>query len=122
MTTEGTSIVYIRRRPEDRLDGIINLAEQHYASGLADFLIVDLSGDTGALTALGRRGDPVRYLAIAAFSQVEYLLACRHAIADVARIVVVDDAPPPDWRALPSQQRMEFVSRYDFAPSAASAV
>lgn len=117
MTQDGTAIVYVRRRRDDGLDGIIDQAEQYYASGHVDILVVDLSGDPGALAVLGRRGDPVRYLTDAAVAPIGPLLQRDSGLAAARRVVVVDDRPP-DGRVAPN---IQFLARADFALATAEA-
>lgn len=117
MAPEGTSIVYVRRRPEDGLDGIIALAERQYAVGISDFLIFDMSGDAGALAVLGKKGDPVRYLADASPSQLEHLLQAKSGTPVNTHVVVVDDAPP----TIPRTAQVTFIARGSFALSTADA-
>lgn len=111
------SILYVRRRDDDSLDRIINLAEQQYAAGIADFLIVDMSGDTAALSVLGRRGDPVRYLANASASPLSPLLQGGSGVMHGSRVVVIDDrpldGPTEGLMAVP----VEFMARDDFVAS-----
>lgn len=118
---DGTSIVYVRRRPDDGLDRIIHLAEQRYASGVADFLVIDMSGDAGALAVLGRRGDPVRYLSFAPATPVAPLLRGEHGLAGASRVIVVDDRPLDLGHDAALPGRVDFVARDQFARHTADA-
>jgi hypothetical protein len=91
MTTEGLAVVYVRRRSDDSLRRIVAVADEYYALGISDFLVLDMSDDETALSALAATGDPLRYLTISnSLSQSDILEYGRNTTS-AKTLILVDD-------------------------------
>lgn len=114
MSKAKLSIAYVRRNAGDELRELVFLAEDCYAHGILDFLILDLSQDKAALQTLASLGDPLRYLTVPTSSSPDFLLqTAAHAMTGEV-VHFVDDDLPADCQYLPSAQRINFVGRTMF--------
>lgn len=90
MNLNDVSIVYIRRHPDEDLRMITTLANQYYDLHSTDFLVLDVSPDDAALSALARAGDPFRYLAVTA-ADPAHLIEYAFGVATHNRLIIIDD-------------------------------
>ena len=111
MIADDVSLVYMRRRSDDRLRDIISLAEECYAIGIPDFLVVGTSDDKAALSILAMTGDPLRYLAVSPSSNIKCLIEMGSGSVGTKHIVLVDDVAPDHMPLLQQGRDITFLQR-----------
>lgn len=114
MLSNATAFVYVRRRSDDNLRAIIDLAEQCYRRSMADFVVIDMSHDETALSVLAKTGDAVRYLTVSSSLNAEALIQYSMDVTDTRVLILIDDSVPNIPLPVRPGCELKFVERCEF--------
>jgi hypothetical protein len=103
--------MYVRRRSDDSLRRIVALADEYYASGISEFLVLDMPDDETALSVLAVTGDPSTYLTISTSLSQSDVLEYGENTTSAKALSVVDDMVPENPPTLRSKRMVTFLCR-----------